>query len=438
LFAAGAQEVLLIMAYQVLLVGLAFSLFLAVNQRLIAALELDIAQRRLVEQALRESEEKFALAFQTSPIGIAITRIEDSRFVEVNEAFCSITGFTREEVANHTPADFSLWVDEKRRSGVLSRILSGQKVVGEEFEFRKKNGQIATALFSADVLVLKNEKFMLSGAADITERKRMEEAIRVNAEKLARSNAELESFAYVVSHDLQEPLRMVASFAQLLSTRYFGKLDDTADRYIRYAVDGAKRMQQLITDLLAYSRVNTKNLDPRPTECEAVVRATLENLTASIEESGAVVDCGALPVLMADPVQLGQLFQNLIGNAIKFRGQAPPHVRISAADDGANWLFSVQDNGIGIEQRHADLIFQIFQRLHTREEYPGTGVGLAICKKVVERHGGTIWVESEPGAGSTFRFSLPISQEMVTSGATDEQSEETSGDTCGRRQPRRC
>jgi light-regulated signal transduction histidine kinase (bacteriophytochrome) len=239
-----------------------------------------------------------------------------------------------------------------------------------------------------------------------------------NSEKLARSNEELERFAYVASHDLQEPLRMVASFTQLLSKKYSGKLDETADRYINFAVDGAKRMQQLITDLLAYSRVNSKDLVPRPVECEAVVRGTLQNLRAAIDESGAVVECDPLPDLIADQVQLGQLFQNLIGNAIKFRGQAPPRVHIAAEDHGADWQFSVRDNGIGIDPKHADRVFQIFQRLHTREQYPGTGIGLAVCKKVVERHGGRLWVESQPGTGSNFLFTLPKASTGQGSGDT--------------------
>jgi light-regulated signal transduction histidine kinase (bacteriophytochrome) len=199
----------------------------------------------------------------------------------------------------------------------------------------------------------------------------------------------------------------VASFTQLLAKRYSGRLDETADRYIHYAVDGAKRMQQLISDLLAYSRVNSRELDLRETDCAAVVQTTLQNLSAAIDESGAVVELDPLPVLMADAAQLGQLFQNLIGNAIKFRGQAPLRIHIAATDSGPNWLFSVRDNGIGIDPRHSDRIFQIFQRLHTRAEYPGTGIGLAVCQKVAERHGGKIWVESEPGLGSTFCFTIP-------------------------------
>jgi len=280
---------------------------------------------------------------------------------------------------------------------VTKRLLSGEKIVGEEFQFKRKDGQIIAGIFSAEVLLLRNEQCVLSSLADITSRKRAEEALKLHMENLARSNAELERFAYVASHDLQEPLRMVSSFTQLLANRYSGKLDQTADRYIHYAVDGAKRMQQLIADLLAYSRVNSKELDLRRTECEAVVAGAIRNLQAVIDESGASVDWDPLPVLWVDQGQLTQFR----------RENECPRIHVSAANGGPQWLFSVRDNGIGIDPRHSDRIFQIFQRLHTRAEYPGTGIGLAVCQKVAERHGGKIWVESEPGLGSTFCFTIP-------------------------------
>jgi PAS domain S-box-containing protein len=296
----------------------------------------------------------------------------------------------------------------------LSACLAGEEPPDLEFRSSLQDGGVRYILGRGHLeRDAEGKPIRMTGIAqDITERKRLLEAIELHAEKLARSNAELERFAYVASHDLQEPLRMVASFTQLLAKRYSGQLDETADRYINFAVDGAKRMQQLIVDLLAYSRVNSRELNLQPTDCEAVVGTALENLSAAIEESGAVVERDPLPVLMADAAQLGQLFQNLIGNAIKFRGQAPPRIHIAATDNGPDWLFSVQDNGIGIDPRHSDRIFQIFQRLHTRAEYPGTGIGLAVCKKVVERHGGKIWVESEPGMGSVFRFTVPKSAGM--------------------------
>jgi len=242
---------------------------------------------------------------------------------------------------------------------------------------------------------------------DISDRKRSEEALKEKTEELARSNRELEEFAYVASHDLQEPLRMVTSYVQLLARRYQKRLDSEAEEFINFAVDGATRMHSLINDLLAYSRVGIRGQTFERFNCETILQQSLDNLKVTIEESGAVVTHDSLPTLMADGSQLGQLFQNLIGNAIKFRGDEPPRVHVSATPNGKGWTFSVRDNGIGIAPEYTERIFVIFQRLHSNDKYPGTGIGLAICKKIVERHGGRIWVESEPGKGATFYFTLP-------------------------------
>ncbi|MEO0073913.1 MAG: ATP-binding protein [candidate division WOR-3 bacterium] len=229
-------------------------------------------------------------------------------------------------------------------------------------------------------------------------------------QELKRSNQELEHFAYIASHDLQEPLRMVSSFTQLLARRYRGKLDREADEFISYAVDGASRMQRLINDLLQYSRVGTRGRKPEPTDTEQVLSRALANLKLALEDSKAEVTHEPLPKVMADSQQLEQLFQNLIGNAVKFRGDEPPKVHIRAERSNGAWMFSVKDNGIGIDPGQQERIFQIFQRGHTRREYPGTGIGLAVCKRIVERHGGRIWVESEPGRGADFRFTLPAAE----------------------------
>ncbi len=255
-------------------------------------------------------------------------------------------------------------------------------------------------------------------AKNITKRKQLEAEQKRAEAKLAqmladlkRSNAELEQFAYVASHDLQEPLRMVSSYVQLLAQRYEGKLDHDADDFIGYAVDGANRMQILIDDLLIYSRVGTQGKPFEPTNCETVLEQVLTNLKIAIEDSYAMITHDPLPIVMGDDSQFTQLLQNLISNAIKFQGDEPPCIHISAEQKGDEWEFCVVDNGIGIKPEFFERIFVIFQRLHGREEYTGTGIGLALSKKIVERHGGKIWVESEPGEGTTFCFTIPIERD---------------------------
>lgn len=238
-------------------------------------------------------------------------------------------------------------------------------------------------------------------------RHQAEEDLARKIAELARSNEELEQFAYVASHDLQEPLRMIANYTQLLAERYRGKLDEQADKYISYSVDGAVRMQALILDLLKFSRLGKAQVEPRTTECRAVVEQALENLRAAIQESGAVVNCNRLPVVMADPAQLTQVFQNLIANAIKFHGAETPVIQIEAEKHDAGWVLTVSDNGIGIPVESQADIFVIFRRLHTRTEYPGNGIGLSICKKIIERHGGKIWIEAQAQPGCCFKFTLP-------------------------------
>ncbi len=257
--------------------------------------------------------------------------------------------------------------------------------------------------------VLKDQLTRLPGAVRrVMEEKRLRDENRRTQEELARSNRDLEQFAYVASHDLQEPLRMVAMYTQLLAERYQGQLDDSADKYIHYAVDGALRMQALVQDLLAFSRVGRAGTDLQKTETREVVESALKNLQGAIQDSEAKISRGDLPVILADRTQMVQLFQNLIGNAIKFRGAHPPQIQITAEREEGSWRFTVQDNGIGIAAEHVDEVFGIFTRLHTRAEYPGNGIGLAICKKIVEHHGGSIWVESQPKKGSAFRFTIPV------------------------------
>jgi PAS domain S-box-containing protein len=291
------------------------------------------------------------------------------------------------------------YFDEEQR--ILASIRRGEGADHFETVRRRKDGSEIDV--SIQLSPLRNNHGEVVGgseiARDITELKRRDA-------DLQRSNAELEQFAYVASHDLQEPLRMVANYTELLAERYRGKLDEKADKYIHYASDGARRMQRLVADLLAYSRVGTQGKALVPVEAQNVLESVVASIQPLIREASATIEHGDLPTVLADDVQLQQLFQNLIGNAIKFRSSNAPHVVVGAKREGGLWSFSVQDNGIGMEIKYADRIFQMFQRLHEIGKYEGSGIGLAIAKRIVERHGGTIWVESEPNQGTTFHFTL--------------------------------
>jgi signal transduction histidine kinase len=271
------------------------------------------------------------------------------------------------------------------------------------------------AVFGTET-VSRETRDVLSAVSEIitqgVERRRAEESLRQNVTELARSNEELQQFAYVASHDLQEPLRMVASYTQLLARRYRGKLDADADEFIGYAVDGVNRMQRLIQDLLEYSRVGTRGRELSPCDASQALQRAVDNVRTALEETHGEVKLAPLPRVLADETQLAQLFQNLLSNALKFHGEAPPRVEVAVQPEGPDWWrFTVKDQGLGIDPQYFERIFIIFQRLHGREEYPGTGIGLAICKKIVERHGGRIGVESKPGRGSTFWFTLPAAPE---------------------------
>jgi signal transduction histidine kinase len=247
-------------------------------------------------------------------------------------------------------------------------------------------------------------------------RHQAEKDLAQKVEELARSNADLEQFAYVASHDLQEPLRMVTAYTQLLAECYRGKLDESADKFIGYASEGAMRMQVLIQDLLAFSRIGRSGVASANVNCNAVMQDVLQTLSSAIQECGACVTWAGLPEIWADRTQMTQVFQNLVGNAIKFRGEVPPEVSVRAEKCEKSWLFSVNDNGIGIPAESTKNVFVVFQRLHARTEYPGNGIGLAICKKIIEHYGGTIWVESQVGAGSSFRFTMPLESSGDTEG----------------------
>ncbi len=359
----------------------------------------DVTERNLILEAFRESKERFQSAFVYAPIGMGIASLE-GRILRVNPAFCKMLGYSDTELVRMSWEELIHPEDRHRWN---------EAATPAELRLVHRDGDLVYVQWNTS-LVRDSEgkpQYQICQAVDITERKQAEEKIRRYAAELEKSNADLQHFAYVASHDLQEPLRMVRGFVELLARRYEGKLGPDADEYIRFAVDGATRMQNLIRGLLAYSRVGTRGKSFGPVDTGAVVRHSLLDLEMALKESGAEVTHDPLPVVMGDDTQLTQLFQNLIGNAIKFRSESPPKIHVGVTDEKDVWRFAVRDNGIGFDPRHADRIFQMFQRLHGRSEYPGTGIGLALCKRIVERHRGKIWVESAPGRGSTFYFTIP-------------------------------
>lgn len=352
------------------------------------------------------------------PLGVILLLDDDGTVRYANSAIERFLGYAPREVVGRSVQELFVSASRTDLRRLLDSHVPGDPTASGEFRGLRKNGSVIplqAVVQSAVVPGMKGSKVTGVYLRDFAEREKLIEALASRAAELARSNRELEQFSYIASHDLQEPLRMVGSYTQLLEQRYAAQLDDDAREFIRYAQEGAARMRQLIDALLAYSRIDTRGEPFRHVAMDQVVGIALSNLRESIAQAHGEVTVGPMPELDGDPVQLGQVVQNLVGNAIKFRGEKPPHVQVSAERRGPDWLFSVRDDGIGIPPEYQGRLFVIFQRLHSREEYPGTGIGLAVCKKVVERHGGKLWVEStgRPGEGSKFLFTIPADRAAV-------------------------
>ena len=368
-------------------------------------------------QASRRREKSglqiLSTAVEQSPVSVMITDVKGN-IEYVNPHFTAVAGYSPEEAAGKNPRILKSGLQGREfYRDLWTTITSGREWTGE-FHNKKKNGELYWE--KAKISPIKNKDGVITHFValkeDVTALKLAEEALKRHTEELERSNRELEQFAYVASHDLQEPLRIVAGYVQLLSRRYKGKLDENAEEFISFALDATKRMQALISDLLAYSRIGAGGKDFGSVDMEKVLDSTLLDLNPALSERGAEVTRSPLPSVKGDEPQLRRLFQNLIGNAVKYCNEMP-QIHVPAEKKADSWLFSIRDNGIGIAPRHHDRIFQIFQRLHAKNEYSGTGIGLAICKKVVENHGGRIWVESEAGKGSTFYFTIPTRGEIA-------------------------
>ncbi len=362
-----------------------------------------------ITEELRVSEERFKNVFEHAPIGKSLTTTEGK--ININQAFCTMLGYSRDELEGLTWMEITHPDDIEFTQRNIDSLINGENEFARfQKRYMHKNGSTVWTDVSSYLQRGKSGEplYFITAANDITARKLAEEERQKLIEELERSNYELQQFAYVASHDLQEPLRMISSYLQLIERRYMDKLDNDANDFIKFAVDGANRLQSLIVGLLEFSRIKTSGKEFREVDVNRILNKVLTDIELQVNESGAVIEREKMPVINGDEAQIFRLFQNIIQNGIKFRREGvKPHITISFEKSGKEYIFIIKDNGIGIEEQYFERIFIIFQRLHTREEYPGTGIGLSICKRIVERHGGRIWIESKQGEGSSFCFTIP-------------------------------
>ena len=352
----------------------------------------------------RDDQDEFADFFENAAVPMHWVG-PDGTILRANQAELDVLGYSRDEYVGRHIAD--VHADQEVIDDILQRLSSGEELRDYEASMQCKDGSIRHVLINSNVR-WEDGEFIHTRCVtrDITERKQLKENLKQSVKRLEQANDRLRQFTYAASHDLQEPLRMVSSYLQLLETKYADDLDEEAEKYIDFAVDGADRMREMVDDLLAYAQIEQRDTEFEPVDCEAVVEHALTDLQVQIEETDAEIVIESLPTVQADESQLEQLFQNLVSNALKYNDD-DPRVEISADQRNDTWEFSVTDNGIGIDSEKTGRIFEVFKRLHHDNEYPGTGVGLSLCQEIVENHGGEIWVESEPGEGSMFSFTLP-------------------------------
>jgi PAS domain S-box-containing protein len=369
----------------------------------------DVTERKQAERALKESEEKFRVIFENAPIGIYLTDTED-RILAVNDALCAVTGYARDEILNRNSAGFTHPDDLAFSSEWLRKIVAEEQAPRSiETRYLGSDGRVIHAEVSASLIRRAHGPLMhvVVALRDITGRKKAELAREKLMKDLTSTNSEIAQFNSLIAHDLQEPLRMVRSYSELLEKNCAGRLNASGEEFLGYVLSGGKLMQKMLEDLLRYSREGAKAGTPQEVDMNRIMDHVLLLLKSSIDDNKAVISCGRLPVVTADRAQMTHLMLNLVGNAVKFKGADVPRVSVSGVAAKDSYVFTVRDNGIGIAPQFFDRVFKMFQRLHSREEYPGTGMGLALCRKIVENHGGRIWVESLPGKGADFSFTIP-------------------------------